>query len=513
MKAMKNDPWTKTVSVSLDMRNEPLPPVLISRSRSTSGFTRPLAVDGRVLATDDDKVVLRALLETIRSAREIVVFSSFLISDKDILHELMEASKRGCRVYGLTSVEAKLDRENRNEFDEKTLKEHRKMLRDFAGHVFLRSSESFHAKCLLTDPHTSPRGFLLTANMTTEALTRNEEIAIRLSSDMCRSLFEHLRYAMWELAKRELAIKGSDIDPVKALGEVQPPHEHKEIVATIPGRCGIHEAALTMIRSAQKRILVASFGWDSGHPVVKALCEQASKGIHTTVLARYRRDMKALIRLRQAGAVVHCFKYLHAKAIIADDQGLVMSANLQRRGLDEGFELGVRLSPADTKELLKILSAWVEAAPWRLDCSAKLGDCLGDVIFLDRAQASSDVVSIKPRETRTLEDVVAQSADRLENAQLPESALREKVREKGPIFAHEVVCTYTIRPPRLPRKAKPEQSMARQEGTDGVALPAVYHLQNKQRVVAIESPDQLPAARKVAKSRGIDRIVVRVRRQ
>ena len=45
-------------------------------------------------------------------------------------------------------------------------------------------------KFLLTDPKTrNARGFLLTANLTPEALIRNPEIAIELNSDEAQDLF------------------------------------------------------------------------------------------------------------------------------------------------------------------------------------------------------------------------------------------------------------------------------------------------------------------------------------
>ena len=83
------------------------------------------------------------------------------------------------------------------------------------------------------------------------------------------------------------------------------------------------------------------------------MCARARQGVSLTVLARVRpRAMPALVALAEAGARVLGFKWLHAKALWADSgRGLVMSANLEKHGLDGSFELGVRLDGERAEEL------------------------------------------------------------------------------------------------------------------------------------------------------------------
>ncbi len=507
---MASDPRTKPISVLLDMRDEPLPPVLIPKTTAPDAITRPHRGSGDVLAIPDDAMVRERLLETVRSARDILVFSSFLLSDEDLQDELMKAAERGVRVYGLTSIEAKLGREIRNDdkFGQKTAEEHRRMLDRFAGHIFLRSSLSFHAKCLLADPHTSrPRGYLLTANLTAEALTRNEELAVRLSPEAGHAVYEHLRYAMWEMAERELTGPGQ-VQPISPLKEVLPPKQNGSVLATMPDNQRIREELLRLIQSARRRIIVASFGWDPDHPVVEALCDRTAEGIAVTILARRRPNMDALVKLRKAGARVLCFPYLHAKALVADDEGIIMSANLQRQGLDTGFELGIRLERADTQRLATILGAWSDRAPWRLEVSARVGNCLGEVFpITSKEPPPGKPITIEKQTTRRLDDIVAESADQIESAELSESQLRQRLLQKhGPVYAHEVVCEYNICAPRLPRGAKlaNKSTDRRQDRND----PQIYRLSNGERVVAIITPDDLSRARRLAHDQKINRIMV-----
>lgn len=507
--------WAQIVNDVLDQRREPVPPVLVPLDDKPRNDKRSDRRGGRVLSTGPDRVVLDEVLDILRSAREVVVFSSFLLSDAEIQREVLAAATRGCRVYGLISVEAKLDHQVRDDddFDAKTVDAHKRMLDEFAGRVFLRSSRSFHAKCVLSDPRSKrPRGILLTANLTAEALTRNEELAILLSFNECRSVFEHIRHAMWELSDRELVDKGS-ILPVKPLGEVPLPPEHESVLATMSERRQIRDRALRMIGSAKRRILVASFGWDAEHRVIDALCERTAAGVEVKVLARYRPGkMDALIKLCQAGAHVLCFSWLHAKALVADNDAIVMSANLQRHGLDDSFELGVRLDRADTSGLVAVLESWSRCTEWRLECPASLEGVLGEVVPLEPGTAprkSSGTITIKQRVKIVLDDVIAESADCLDDARLSEDALRREASKRRPIWAHEIQFRYTIQPPRLPPKAK---AVKQQKGSDRERAgnevgPRVYRLPDRSRCVGIATPEQARAGRALADSLGLKRVL------
>src|SRR5690606_22278000 len=110
----------------------------------------------------------------------------------------------------------------------------------------------------------------------------------------------------------------------------------------------LRDATLRLIESAREEMTVACFGWDADHEVIDCLCEKARSGVGVTVLARERpASMSALVKLAEAGATVLGFRWLHAKAIVVDGRSaLVMSANLQTQGLDQGFELGVLMHDA-----------------------------------------------------------------------------------------------------------------------------------------------------------------------
>jgi len=508
--------WDLPVEATLDQSRLQVPPVLVRQPspgpRSGSTLAAP---DWKVCASGRDRVVLDEVLTLLRTARHVVAFSSFLLSDAEVQRELLAAASRGCRVYGLISAEAKLDRDvsDEDDFDAKTAEAHKRMLDEFAGRMVIRSSPSFHAKCVLVDPGTdAARGLLLTANLTTEALTRNEELAVRLTAAESRALFTQLRYAIWELAERELVGKGQ-VDRVKPLGEVALPPTDTVIHTTMGGRCHIKDSMLAMIGAATQRIVVSSYGWDAGHPVLDALCERASKGVAVTALARYRAmSVSALLRLRRAGVEVFCLPWLHAKALVCDQESIVMSANLQRHGMDDGFELGVRLGAADTLALLNVLEQWKSAADWRLETPRALGDIAGEVVLLGPGappRALDGTIIIKQDVAVTLDDVIADSADRLEGAKHSEASLRREAEKRGLGWAHVIRFRYHVRAPRLPVNAKAERNPKGEAGDSepDSKAPRVFRLPDGSRVVGMTSPDQGVAARAMAESLGIKRVV------
>ena len=121
-----------------------------------------------------------AIVTLLADAQEKVVLSSFLLADKGVEDAIFEAAKRGVRVYILIASEARLGREDgEGEFDKRVLAQHKAMLERLGGYALFRSASHFHAKVVIADPDTRPAGILLTANLTREALERNEELAVR----------------------------------------------------------------------------------------------------------------------------------------------------------------------------------------------------------------------------------------------------------------------------------------------------------------------------------------------
>jgi cardiolipin synthase len=126
--------------------------------------------------------------------------------------------------------------------------------------------------------------------------------------------------------------------------------------------------------------MVASYGLDAEHDVVRALEERARAGVRVTILTRPRPAVvEAAQRLVAAGAIVLGHDKLHAKAIVADGRGMVMTANLQTHGLDDGFEVGVHLNTEVSDALKWALSDWSQRFPWRFEPALERGEFVGEI--------------------------------------------------------------------------------------------------------------------------------------
>jgi cardiolipin synthase len=442
--------------------------------------------------------------EIIEGAREVVLISSFLFADAATERALLEVAKRGVRVYLLVATEARLDKEIRTDdsFGQKTVEEHKRLLDRLAGWVYVRSAEHFHAKFVVADPKSQPRGVLLTANLTREALMRNHELGVRLGPDEARALAALFIWAFWESAQRELLAAGS-LPPVTAAKRISLPPPAANIVATAGTRQDLRVAVLETIRSAQRTLVVATFGIDD-REVVEALAERARRGVAVTLLVRHPRAsmFETLRELVHADVnVLGVSEHLHAKAILADDKrGLVMTANLQEHGLDNGFEVGVLLAGDDAAALGRMLASWQKGAASLLRASARLGEIRGPVQVMNGKGYRE--LSIEPE--GHVDDGVTKidCCTRVSSAPRPASARTEP----GRLF-HHIEHTWSI---ALPVLAKGGRAVPAPKEEDGPAPPFPIHEEpGGRRVFAIGSLGEVAAAQPAMAAFGVEAIVLR----
>lgn len=488
------DGWEVTHRTEVSYAGVPLPPAVVERPATLA------AVPGgdHVLASADDGRVVERLVAAIDAARAVVVAGAFLFSASAIERALLAASQRGVRVYLLVASEHRLLAEPKadSEFDQRMFAEHKLMLDRLAGWVYVRTAEDWHAKAVLIDDGEAGVGFLLTANLTTEALTRNEELMVVLNAEERAQLRDIARWALWGAAQHEVLVPGK-LEPVAALPGLAVPNPRGTLVATLRERGSLHEAMLDVIASARREIIVTSFGWDAAHPVVTALCEQARTGCRVTVLARERAaSVPALLALRRAGAQVLLFRWLHAKAIWTDGgRGVVASANLEPQGLDRGIEIGVVLGGARAQELHDVLCAWAARATREIRTDATLGEVTGKAsLWLGERLVEVDIAATAsvPRAR-----VVARSADDLSAPTLPVPDLSRLPEPR----AHQHVVSQVVAAPVLDKTA--QRLNASEAG-----WPAAFRERGGRVVIAVVTVDQLDAARDMASAHGGAPIVV-----
>lgn len=493
--------WTRTLSETVDHRELQLPPTWRLADASAAQRTEH---GSHVLESGPRRVVAALVRDILNNAREKVVVSTFLLADADIENAIFNAAQRGVRVYVLLASETRLGREGPDgEFDRRALEEHKAMLLRLAGNALFRSAPHFHAKFVVADPEANPRGVLLTANLTKEALERNDELAVVLAPAEVVELASLARWAMWETAEHEMVDPTDRFRAVQPLGRVDHPHPSSSILATTSSSRTLRTALLELVDSAKSEILVSSFGWDLDHALVQRLCTRAREGVAVTVLARIRpAAMPALVALAQAGASVCGFQWLHGKALWIDNgTGVVMSANVQGHGLDDGFEVGVRLDGERSRALKDRLQAWCASARFRLAAAPRLGEVAGRVtLWRDGKLVSCEVLATMDVDAGS---VTAASAHDLR-------APRPPIAPNGSTetLAHHQRISWTVKAPVLAAKAAEVTRPVPGQESPRPYVPPVYREPSGRLVVVAHSPSVLSKAHDVMREVGAASIVV-----
>ena len=486
---------SKTIAVDV-----PLPPSWVRRNPTKDDSED--TTSARLWRVGPRGVFLGQLVEAIERASEVILVASFLLADQRLCDALLAASERKVRVYVLTASENRLREPNDGEdsFDARMVAEHKRLLDSMAGKLLLRSASHFHAKFLLVDPHRpSARGWLSTANFN-KALTTSVELGLALDEAAIEQVAEWFMWAFWTEAEHELE------GPNRLAAVRKPPASPSEptrasVFATTKRHQQIRSKMLEIIAAARREIWVASYGLAVDHEVVRALIERAKAGVKVTVLTRPRPAVaQAVQALAAAGAHVLAHDKLHAKAIWSDAGSLVTTANLERHGLDEGFELAVRVSGSIEAALRQTLEDWSRAFPWAFEPSAL--PRVGEIIAVDKGLR--DVQKVKQTQEVVLKAVEVDDVRELDRAPEP-----ELVPPQGQVLAAELHYMWTVKAAQLPRGAKPvletvESTVAGKKGepkrveTKRAYDPPVYELAG-QRYVAIQSLDQLGPAQALAR--------------
>lgn len=497
--------WKKEFSKKVDQTDHVLPPTW----KSTGKGHKQRKQAEQVFQSEPSRKVVKKLIAWIDMACEKVILCSFLFADDELQEALLRAAKRGIRVYMMLASESRLEREPRksDNFGQKVFTEHKEMLDQLAGYALIRSADSFHAKVVLVDPDLPGKsGLLLTSNLTKEALSRNEELAVQLKPKEILKIYEKLKWAFWECAEHQ-AIQPGRLSSFEPVGLIEQPVDVEGVLWTAKDRTQLKEKALELIENEEVEIIASSFGWGAEHEIVRALCEKARGGVDVTILARLRpAAMPGLLALAEAGARVLGFRWLHAKSVWTAYSGaLITSANFERHGMDEGFELGVSLVDERSGELGKLLRSWIGSAYWELMPEPFLGELEGDVRIWHEGQLLKE--SIEKERIVDLGKVVASDISDMTVA-MPELP---SPKNGIAILAHYLECFWCSVPPQVHPKAK--EAYKKMKGTSGKKAkkvsykPPVFKEPGGRRVVVVNGPEQLSEARAILRDAQAQAIV------
>lgn len=437
---------SKTYTQTISQKEQIIPVAWLKQTPNQADFTS----NGDVMISHSDGRLSQYIINLLNHAQNNIVICSFLLAHQGIEDAIFQARERGVRVYLMMACEQRLEKTSDDEFGQKCEEQHRQMLKRLAGKVLIRLAPHYHAKAVLIDAlggnNHNAKGVLLTANITYEALERNEELAVILPHQAIDELAGFFRFGFFSEAQHQM-LNQQKFESISKKA-IEYPRNNQIMCFTSSQEKSILNNALQMIESTKKEIIVSSFGFDENHQLIQKLCEKAKQGIVVKVLTRIRpSNMNALMQLQQAGAMIYGFKWLHAKAIWADGQSaMVMSANLQQHGLDEGFEIGIRLNEQAIQSLKLCLDYFMTTAQHQLAQNLPVGDYLGELKLWENNQLID--LNIQPEKMENLPDEIADcTSDLSKNITLPKSDWR-----KNPV--QTMVYQYRVIAPTLPNNAK-----------------------------------------------------------
>ena len=317
-----------------------------------------------ILLVDEKKLFKNQLLEAVKATKNQIFLCSFLLADEDLITAIEEAANRGVRVYLMMSSEVQLGKEEREDMDynPEHVKYHKEMLRRLESKMLIRDGDHLHAKMLITDPFDGGKGFLSTANFTTEALERNQEIGVVLPS--VQEAFSVFRYAFWCEAKRESDGKGR-FKPIKNRDLNIPVSDN--LFVDFSNRRELIDEILSILNDTNGKIFLSTFGLDLDTKIFAAIKKRAQKDPVKIFIRPRNKNLPAIQTLAQLENIeILGFRWIHAKFILAPEnkRGVIMTANFDQRleGVDPTFEIGVKLSATQVDDLQKIVEFWMKNA-------------------------------------------------------------------------------------------------------------------------------------------------------
>lgn len=314
------------------------------------------------------------------SAKETAIISSFLLSRETLIDAAEEAHGRGARTYWLTC-----DTRVAQMFDESTspqrVKQDLELYQEFGllAEAAVVRIGSFHAKFLLVDPTTpSRKGWLSSANLVSAACDQNVEFVAPLNSREIKLLYQVTRHAFWHEANTEVMADGS-LKSVSCPVQFPLPPNDSELLWTVGKKAhSLREAAFEIVGVAKSSLTLCGYTWQQNHALLAKVAKKAREGVTVRIFVRETNDAKrhptkVLNALLEAGAKIYSVPGLHAKFLLNETDGLMGTANFAAKGLDEGFEIGLRLRDERLEQARAALSWMQNAATEEISHRALIG--------------------------------------------------------------------------------------------------------------------------------------------
>ena len=471
----------------VDNSNEVIGPFLLESGNAESP---PSISDKDRIFQSGDHDLTQRILSIISEAEDFICLSSFIIQGSEIFDEINKSCLRGVRVYILTSAEVHADDEV--EEIEGTVSDRkeaaRKLLVDLGGKALIKTGGSLHSKFILSDPLTKPRGMVFTANLTVRAINQNLELAVELSKKEVAELYRQFLNGFWVVADRTLSLSkdvGNSLKSAKKYPDFAgQEYTPEEIQWTMGNQCLLKNGVMDAIESAKESISLSAWTIDISHPVAKLLIKKSSEGVRVRIFTRpHVLNIGFINEIIKTGGQVYCHPLLHAKSIVIDDSyGMIMTANISKLGLDEGFETGVILNARQVQVLKNVHEEWKNRVQYFSVSQMKLME-----VRRTRLDLSDKLTPINPPKYTK---VVDHGKIYLENLEGYFNQEWDPGKIQKDYSAIKITHKATLIPPQLPSGAKKLE----QQVNEGIG---VYE-SKKEKFVCIKNQNQLIEGKSLA---------------
>ncbi|MBD3192833.1 MAG: hypothetical protein GF308_19495 [Candidatus Heimdallarchaeota archaeon] len=319
------------------------------------------------------------LLNSIKNAKQTIMLSSFIISDEELINELINAADRKVRIYLLFSTNVQLEKEFREDptdFDKKTLNFHRDFLDRIKSKALVRSGNNLHAKFMIIDYGTAnQKGFISTANFTKEALLRNRELGIKLdNNEDITKLFYIFQSGFWEESDQQLS---SDVWNPAEKRNLQKIDYNQRLFPTLKGNKTLKQNLIKLINETQGQLIASSYLFYLDNEVSQKIVSESLNRDVIILMRPKEKNRDFAKKVLENGGKVFAFDYIHAKFLFApdNDRAIIMTANFDDKGLETGYEIGIDLNKEECIELLKITKNWIDNAEYLLENLTNIQNC------------------------------------------------------------------------------------------------------------------------------------------
>lgn len=327
---------------------------------------------------ENEDNIYEKILEDLNGAKHTIILSSFIIADDKFEDIIVKKAKQGVNVYVLTSfdiIQNKLSNEDLSEFNQEQLLQHKNMINKFVKYIKCRSARHLHAKYLMIDPSIDGKFnneticYLSTANFDSKGLKVSPEIVMKIENPETKlNIFNFFSHGFWNEADEELTMGINEKWIIKKINKQNQPSTKLRITniyVTTDRIVSLKDKLENMIDSNHDELILSAFTFESEQETLQKILMK-NKDIKIKVITRDRKiNYQFFEKLidRFPNLEIILMKNLHAKFIITKNEygnynGMLFTANFAKKGLNNGYEVGVDLNEEECYVLKRIFEHW-----------------------------------------------------------------------------------------------------------------------------------------------------------